>query len=125
MNVTIVRLSAPWPLSLGRASPRASHAVRTSKPNTSVVTFAVPDEERRSLLALPGGRVVVDAIDASAFYEARAMEEMAGLSDAAAAAAGGRRLQGRRPFVPGVNSMASVPLTGSMAGYFTCATCRS
>ena len=123
MNVSIVRLTAPWPPSLGRISPRAARAVRTSSPNASEVTFAVPDDERRNLLALPGGRVVVAAIDASAFYEARASEEMAELTAAAAAAAaGGRRLQGRRPFVPGVNPMTSVPLTGSMAGYFTCAT---
>lgn len=111
---SIVSLHAPWPESLGRISRSAALAVRRAGPNTTAVTFTVPEGERRGLLALPGGRVVVEAIDASSFYAARAAADMVEMDLQKAPV--GRQLAGRSGALP---LSSDPPLAGSMAGYYT------
>ena len=110
---SIVSLRAPWPASLGRISPTAAQAVRRAGPNATEVTFAVPEDERHSLLSLPSGRVVVKAMDATAYYETRAAADAASTVELP-----GRRLAGRSGALP---LSSGPPLLGSMGGYYTCA----
>ena len=97
-----------WPESLGRLSTAAARAVRSAPANATSVVFPASDGEQRNLLlALPNGRVVVEASDAAAYYEERATADHEA----------GRRLAGRHG--PGLPN--EEPLQGSMGGFYTCA----
>ena len=106
---SIFRLAQPWPPGLRQASPTAMRAVHAAGQNTTHITFLLSSAEKHSLLALPGSRAIVEAFDASDFYEARAHKDGNAMQMR-------RRLAGRSSPGPPLD----VALQGSMGGYFTC-----
>ena len=106
---SIIRLAHPWPPGLRQASSTAMRAVHAARQNATHITFLVSSAERHNLLALPGSRVSVEALDASDFYEARAHKDGNAMQMR-------RRLAGRSSPGPPL----AVALQGSMGGYFTC-----
>ena len=111
---SLVRLFAPFPPGLGRASAAAARAVREA-PNASAVQVGVSAAELSRLRALRAAPEVV-AADLGDFFERRAAAELAG------AGPGGRRLQ--RLFRP-ISGAAHPQLLGSMGGFYTLAQARA
>lgn len=128
----VVRLDAPWPAGLGRASPAAARAVRSAaagdaRPPAFVEVTLARDEWKR-LEEAAGGSVRLLADDATAFYARRAAAWPALLSGALRHNASSRRLSalpGARPSVdviaPALHSRGGSRRlgTGSMGGFWT------